>query len=142
MEQHKKDYFVNRIKNQSPGPIKRLEHLVSQINFEYLHDDIPIGDLLNGLLGWVFPEENCNTELELQSKFHIVFYMLAQAVYFTENTKQNKEKEKEKVVDFVLSSIYDIDNTKSLKEFTNMISQIKNNPLFENFSSYTLFTSF
>ena len=132
MEQHKQQYFIDRIKHMSND----LETFVKQIQYEYSLDEIPIAHLLNGLLGIVFKDGQPDSPEEVFPTFHIMFYVLA-------CVKETISKpEKQKVVDYILNSIYDIEHTKSLKDFTNTLQAIKSNELFEIFSVMTVITSY
>jgi len=138
MEQHIKDHYINRIENSSQSTANKMKPLIAQLKMEYQLDIIHIAHFFNGILNLLFPADNYSTMYELYSRFHVILYVIVKATCNEENVNPNKKQ----IMNFVLISIYNIDKTKTLSEFTKVFSEITSNLLFNDKSTETMLISY
>jgi hypothetical protein len=138
MEQYIKDHYINRIENSGQSTPNKMKPLIEQLKMEYKLKSIPIAHFFNGILNLLFPADNYSTMHELYGRFHVMLYVIVKATCDEENIDPDKKQ----MMDFILISIYNIDKTKTLSEFTKVFSEVTSNTLFNNQSTETTLISY
>lgn len=130
MNEEIKNHFIERIEKRNSSIEKLMEGFIDQVNEEYQNKMIPIDFLLNGILHLLFKEDEEIIPQKLIAHFDLLLYVIVKAVYFRTNNNVNEEKQK--TIDFVLCSLYKVDQIDSLKDLDKFFSETKKNSLFKN----------